>query len=223
VENVQPVNYSNLKEIFGTLSRWELASVLFPAVLGLMGVCMAISPPNEKGPKVKLYRALWITAFSVVTALGVLSALYQIGKSRVENLRVQTGYCFLLAYEPSYLYPGPAWTLFAINPNDSPIFDVTVILFERPKLAESNLDWAKAWAKRIEIDVGTLPNNANKDTHHSILPGAYEIEIQTRYERFTETIEIWPNPDKKALHKWHGHIEVKHFPDGRLVRPPMSF
>ena len=217
------MNPSNLKEIFDTLSGWDLASVLAPAALGVMGWRMAIRPLNEEGPKVKLYRAVWITAFSVVTALSVLSALYQIGKSRAENLRAQISYCFLLAYEPSDLYPGPAWALFAENPSDSPIFDVTAILFERPKPAESNSDWAKTWAKRIEIDVGTLPRNAHKDTHHSILPGAYQIDIQTRYERFTETIEIWPNPDKNALHKWHAHTEVRHFPDGRLVRPPMSF
>jgi hypothetical protein len=184
---------------------------------------MAIKPLNQKHPRIFLHRALWLAAFAVFLALSILSAAYQIGKSKVEDVRAQNGYCFLLAQEPGYLYPGPRWTLWAVTSDEWPVFDVKMTLFERPKTGESNSDFASKWQKRIEMSLGTLPRNAYEDVHNSILPGAYQVDIQTRYNRFTETFEIWPNADKGALHKWHGHIEVRHFPDGKLVRPPMSF
>lgn len=207
------MNFAAMTHTFGALNRWDWAALATPAILAVMGVIVAVSPPKST-----LYRGLWIFAFGLVATLGGLSTAYQIGKDKLENVRSQQAYCYLQPQEPSSYFPGPKWTLWEVNPNDGPIFDVRMSLFERPDRSASNADWGKMLAKRVEINPGTLAHNVYQLADQSILPGAYQVEIQTRYERFDETFEIWPNPRPDARHKWLIHLRVERSSDGKVLR-----
>jgi hypothetical protein len=191
------------------------------AILAFLAAFLTISPLDKTGRHFALWKYALLVAFVGGGVASVLNGVWQLGKTRLENeqLMGSTGYCFLIAYEPDGIYfPGPKWTLMAHNPNDGPLFDVRVIVFERPRFADSNSDWAEKWKGRMEASLGTLPAAASRETNLAVSPGSYQADIETRYDKFTETFEIYPNADEKAPHKWHVRYEVRHAPDGKLLR-----
>jgi hypothetical protein len=65
------------------------------------------------------------------------------------------------------------------------------------------------------INVGTVrPDGAF--TQVSVPPGAYQFDIYTRYERFTQMLVISRDPRHPA--GWRTDYEVRRFPKGELLR-----
>ncbi|HEY7414708.1 MAG TPA: hypothetical protein VH593_05925, partial [Ktedonobacteraceae bacterium] len=121
------------------LSVLDWGVICIPAILGFLGVYIAVRPPDAKRIGV---RNMWIVAFAVLGVLGALWFAVQLGVSRQEEehnrealndqINGGHGYCFLLATQPTDLYPGPEWKLMVQNDNDVALQDVVIRLRERP-------------------------------------------------------------------------------------------
>lgn len=194
----------------------DWAVMVISAALGLMGAYLTVKPLQEQDPRFPHKRVAWLLGFALLVTLTVLLTAYNFGKPRLEEQERHGAYCFFLAYQPDGVYIlGPKWPLRIENSNTFVIDDVMARMRQAPSRQDTEEEVQRKIRNVTTINIGTVRPDGNF-TDVYLIPGAYQFDIYTRYERFTQRLEIRPDPKHSA--GWREDYEVRRFPSGDLVR-----
>jgi len=181
-----------------------------------MGAYLAVKPLKETDPRIAAKRGRWLSAFALVVVLSVLFGAYNVGKPRLEEEQKHGAYCFFLAYQPDGVWKtGPKWPLHIENPNAFPIDDVMARMRESPSRQDTEEEINRKTRNVTTINIGTVrPGGGFTDV--SVLPGIYQFDIYTRYDRFIQKLTVSPDPKHSGC--WRTDYEVRRFYKDELLR-----
>jgi len=155
-----------------------------PMILAVMGAVVAtrLLEPKQK--------RRWRLAFIVVGLITALGTVYSVHSQRDALKRIEEATrggdsCYFAAELQTLNSEG--FKFMAFNRSANPIYDVYL------RIRSHVDDPAYNTQKPQQIEVGNIPAHSVKESNIRRLPfGYYQIDIRTRYNKYTEIIKIMP-------------------------------
>jgi hypothetical protein len=156
-----------------------------PIVLAIMGSFLTTRSLNLK------HKIIWRCGFIGVGIIAAALTFYntynqQTALASLENeIRGGSG-CYFVPL-PAYV-KSDGFPIMVFNTSKYPIFDVYVIIRSHVDVINPKY----ILQEPMHIEVGNLPAGSVKETNFRLPFGYYQIDIRTRYEKYTEVLKFMP-------------------------------